>query len=229
MPIGLLLLIALAAVIFLGLAQRVLDRMRLTDTQAIVIIGLMIAGSYINIPLMGESRMNVGGALIPLGLVIYLLARAGTARERWRSILAAVATGVAVTLVNSLFPGGPHGESGRQMVIDPLWLSGITAGLIGYLAGRSRRGAFIAGVGGLLLADIYNLFTNPSPTIMGGAGIYDQVVIAGVIAVGLAELIGETRERLQGGPDLDEDRPLALHQDEGVSEDDERKEDPKHE
>jgi len=54
--------------------------------------------------------------------------------------------------------------------------------------------------------------------MVGGAGVFDQVVIAGVLAVGLAEIVGETRERLGGGPDLDRDRPLALHQDEGTGE-----------
>ena len=126
--------------------------------------------------------------------------------------------GIAVTVVNSFFEGGPHGAAGRQLPIDPLWLSGIVAGLVGYLAGRSRRSAFIAGVGGVLLSDVYTLFTSPSPTMVGGAGVFDQVVIAGVLAVGLAEIVGETRERLGGGPDLDRDRPLALHQDEGTGE-----------
>lgn len=214
MPIGLILLFALAALIFFGLAQRVLDRMRLTDTQAILILGLMVAGSFINVPLFGASQVNVGGALVPLGLVIYLLSRAGTTRERWRAIIAAIVTGVAVTLVTSLFGAAPHG--GSRMIIDPLWLSGITAGIIGYLSGRSRRASFVAGIGGLLLADTYNLFRSPSPTLVGGAGIFDQIVLAGVIAVGLAELVGETRERMQGGPDQSKDRPLALHQDEGT-------------
>ena len=30
--------------------------------------------------------------------------------------------------------------------------------------------------------------------------MFDSIVLAGVIAVGLAELVGETRERLGGGP-----------------------------
>ena len=36
-------------------------------------------------------------------------------------------------------------------------------------------------------------------TIVGGAGVFDTVVIAALLAVLLAELIGETRERLSGG------------------------------
>lgn len=230
MPFGLLVLIALAALILFGLAHRVLDRMRLTDTQALVIIGLMIVGGYLNIPLGRGLQINAGGALVPLGVVIYLLVRAGTARERWRAVLAAVAAGVAVILVSTLFPGGPHG--GERMLIDPLWLTGIVSGIIGYLAGRSRRAAFVAGVGGVLLSDVYNLLRSSAPAVIGGAGIYDQVVLAGVVAVGLAELVGETRERLQGGPELGDDRPVALHQDEGVADsgmDDTGKGEPSHE
>jgi len=34
----------------------------------------------------------------------------------------------------------------------------------------------------------------------GGAGVVDITFIAPVLAVALAEVIGETRERLQGGP-----------------------------
>ena len=35
---------------------------------------------------------------------------------------------------------------------------------------------------------------------IGGAGIFDSIVLAGLVAVLLAEILGETRERLQGGP-----------------------------
>lgn len=213
MPLGLLLLFGLTALIFFGLAERVLDRMRLTDIQALVFIGLMIVGSYVEIPFFGGSRLNVGGALVPLALVIYLLSRAGTARERWRAIIAAVVTAVVVVAVGMLVPGGPH--TGSITLIDPLWLYAITAGVVGYLSGRSRRSAFIAGVGGLLLADLFDVIGRGATTEIGGAGIFDQIVLGGVIAVGLAELIGESRERLQGGPEQEGERPLSLRQDGG--------------
>ena len=43
----------------------------------------------------------------------------------------------------------------------------------------------------------------------GGGGMYDTVVLAGVLAVCLAELIGESRERMQGGP-RDENRDPSV-------------------
>ena len=51
----------------------------------------------------------------------------------------------------------------------------------------------------------------PSTVNIGGAGAFDAVVIAGIIAVGLAEIFGETMERLQGGhiPDSRERADIA--------------------
>jgi hypothetical protein len=46
----------------------------------------------------------------------------------------------------------------------------------------------------------------PGRTWIGGAGAFDAVVIAGVIAVVLAEVVGESRERLQGGTAKREER-----------------------
>ena len=37
----------------------------------------------------------------------------------------------------------------------------------------------------------------------GGAGVFDAMIVAGLIAIGLAEFVGETRERIEeGGEDL---------------------------
>ena len=56
---------------------------------------------------------------------------------------------------------------------------------------------------GIILNDIAYIIettiTNtPSQTTIGGAGVLDATVFSGIIAVGLAEVIGETREKLQG-------------------------------
>lgn len=223
-PVGLTVLFLVAAAVYFGLAHRVLDRMRLTDTQALVFLGLMVAGSFIDIPLAGGERpvsLNVGGALVPLGLAIYLLSKAGTSRERVRGVLAAVATALAIRVIS----GVTDFEPPRVSVIDPLWLYALIGGVMGYLAGRSRRSAFIAGTLGVILADVVHWIQAAGAGIrsdisIGGAGVFDAVVLSGVIAVGFAEVFGEARERLQGGPKLASDRPEALRQDEGVFEDD---------
>ena len=69
------------------------------------------------------------------------------------------------------------------------------------MLGRSRRGAFICGVMGVLTADcivaIVNSARGVSQTlVLGGAGVFDAAVISGLIGVILAELIGEIAERI---------------------------------
>lgn len=205
MPTGIMFLLVVAALVYFGVSQRLLDRMRLTDTQALLFIGFMIVGSFINIPLYNgatEISINLGGAIAPLALVIYLLSKAGSTKEWVRALMASVITAAVVFGISQLTDFDPPSP---QELIDPLWLYSIVAGVVGYLSGRSRRSAFIAGVLGILLNDIAHVvlsFTqNYAATIsIGGAGIFDSVVLSGLIAIALAEFVGETRERLQGGP-----------------------------
>ena len=74
-----------------------------------------------------------------------------------------------------------------------------------HIIGRSRR--IIGATTGVILADLAHVVEGAlrgmryGPTRIGGAGILDTVVLAGLIGVVLAEVIGESRERLQGGPD----------------------------
>jgi uncharacterized membrane protein len=204
MPVGLIVLLAVAALVYFGLAHRVLDRMRLTDRQALLFIGLMLLGSFVDIPLLRNAvdlSINVGGALVPLALAVFLLVRADEPREKVRALLAALVTAGFVWGLSQLTDFEPP----ERDFIDPIWLFSIVAGLVGYLAGRSRRAAFIAGTMGILLVDVFSLAKNltrglPATMAIGGAGVFDSIVLAGVIAVGLAELVGETRERLGGGP-----------------------------
>lgn len=215
-------LFAVAVVIYFGLAQRVLDRMRLTDGQALAFLGLIIVGGLIDIPVTRGPQgvtVNLGGAIVPFSLAIYLLTRAGTTKEWLRALLASLATAAAIVLIGSFTDFDPV----RGIWIDPLWLFSLIGGAMGYIAGRSRRGAFIAGTLGVIFADLYHLVRVsiaqiPSNIAIGGAGVFDAVVLSGVIAVLFAEVFGEVRERLQGGPEIDDDRPLALQRDEGVHE-----------
>jgi uncharacterized membrane protein len=195
------------------LTQQVLDRLYLNDKQAIVVIAAMVIGSFINIPLYRGTptvSINLGGGLIPLGLAIYVLSRAGTSRERIRGILGAVISGAVLFGVSQIYKFDT-----RVGFIDPKYLWGILAGLVAYIIGRSRRLAFIGGVLGILVADIGHVIQTfarriPAPTIIGGGGIFDSIVIAAIIGVLLAELIGETRERLQGGPATERTVPPGL-------------------
>ena len=215
-PIGMIILMVVAVLIYFGLAQRILDRMRLTDKAALAIVAAIFLGSFINIPIPFANiagSINVGGAIIPVGVAVYLLYRAGTNKEIVRTLFAIAATAVVVYFLNSYLLAADPWQTGRA-IIDPLYIYPIAAGTIAYIIGRSRRGAFIAATLGVLVMDIVNfgfLLTNDirGTVAVGGAGAFDVIVLSGLFAVLLAEVVGETLERIQGGPRI-EGRPREL-------------------
>ncbi|OPX90472.1 MAG: hypothetical protein A4E53_01024 [Pelotomaculum sp. PtaB.Bin104] len=210
-PIGITLLLLASVAIYLGLAQRSLDRMRLSDRGALVVIATIIIGSYINIPLPFvpfNTSVNVGGALVPVGLAFYLLFRAGTQKEWGRALIGAAATAVIVYVIGSLINSGATVEpAGRYAVLDAIYLYPVVGGIVAYIFGRSRRAAFVSATLGVLLVDIFHYFwllRNGAPAnynvAIGGGGAFDTIVLAGIIAILLCEAIGESFERLSGGP-----------------------------
>lgn len=199
MSLGLILLMALGVLVLFGVGERVLDRMRLTDRQALLVIAAIFVGGLLPDLALGPVRVNIGGALIPFILCVYLLVRAGTAKERIRALVAAALTGVAVYLLGRFTPGDP-----TQLAFDPNYLYGLLGGAIAYVLGRSRRASFIAGVLGVIGADIavgvINFASGIDQTLrLGTAGALDVVVISGLLAVLLCEIVGELLERLQTG------------------------------
>lgn len=213
LPLGLILLVVASILIYFGLAQRLLDRMRLSDKTALGVIAALIVGSFIDIPIMKNVSVNVGGGLVPVGLAVYLLTRAGTTKEWGRALIAAVATTTIIYVLGSYIMTGEPSERGT--FLDPLYIYPLVGGGVAYLLGRSRRSAFVAGTLGVLGLDIVHwvwisVTNTPSTVNIGGAGAFDSIVVAGLVAVLLAEVIGETRERLQGGPESEGHDPALL-------------------
>lgn|SRR5690554_957471 len=216
MSMGILLLIAAGILILLGLAQQVLDRLYLSDKQALLFLGAMVVGSYINIPLSrGTSpvSVNLGGAVLPVGLAIYVFSRAGSKKEVTRGTVGVLITALAIYGISKLYFFDTYAG-----IVEPQYIWGIVAGVTAYLLGRSRRLAFIGATLGILVADIAHAVEAAvrgidSPTRIGGAGVFDTLVLAGIIAVLLAEVVGETRERIQGGPGQAPESPEELSED----------------
>ena len=199
MSTGMLVLTVVAVLVFFGVAQRVLDRMRLTDRQALLLVAAMFVGTLLPNVELGQVSLNLGGAVSPLGVCIYLLFTCGDGKEVGRTLVGTVLTAAAVYALSVFLPDEPE-----QMWIDPNLLYGVSGGLIAYVLGRSRRGAFICGVVGVMLADVVNALVLWRQGIqqrltLGGAGLVDSVVISGILAVLLAEAVGEILERIQRG------------------------------
>lgn len=208
MSVGMIVLTVVAVLVFFGVAQRVLDKLYLSDRAALVLIALMFFGTLIPNIVLGSVSLSVGGALIPLGVCVYLLVRAGTAKERIRAIIGSLVTAGIIYALSVFLPDEPE-----TIVIDPMYLYGIVGGVVAYILGRSRRGAFICGVLGVMLADIAVAVVNWSggirqQLVLGGAGIFDAMVISGILGVVLAEFIGEVFERLARGNERPEESPI---------------------
>lgn len=203
MSFGTMLLIITAILVYCGLLQRVLDRMYITDKQALWLIAAMLIGTFLPDISVGIITLNLGGAIIPLAVCGYLLYKANESWERWRSVFGAIVTGAAVYSLSVFLPSEPE-----ALLVDPLWLYGACGGVVAWLIGRSRRCAFVCGVTGILLADIVigviAIINGYQLTIkLGMGGIADASVISGAISVLLCEIIGEAIERMarlsQGG------------------------------
>jgi len=207
-PIGLISLVVVSILVYFGVAHRVLDKLRLNDKSALAVIVAIIIGSFIDIPLGSKVTINAGGVIAVI-LAVYVWLGAGTTFEKVRSLIAAVVVGLALYLAGRYLGAEPE-----AIFIDPIYIYPLIAGVVGYLAGRSRRGAFFAAVMGVLSLDVtqyvYLSRTGlPGTVHVGGAGAFDSLILAGILAVLLAELIGESLERMQGGPET-EGRPPEL-------------------
>lgn len=196
MSIGMILLVVISLLILFGVLQRVLDRMALTDRQALTCVAAIFVGGWLpDIPL-GSVYINIGGALIPIIICVYLFLHAGMAKERIRTIIASALTTAAVYAISVFFPADPV-----SMPFDPQILYGLAGGVIAWILGRSRRGAFIAGVLGVTLADLISgvsllIQGIDQPIYLGGAGALDAAILSGITAVLMCELIGEIMERI---------------------------------
>lgn len=198
------LLVIVSGLIYLGLARGVLDRMRLTGRTALLLAVAMLLGQFLPAPsftVAGKVTVQVGSGLIPAAVAVYLLVTAGGEGEKTRALLATAITAALILVVTALLPPDP-GVS--RVSIDPIWRSGLLAGIVGYTFRRSRRSAFIAGTGGVLLVQLVNLARvwgvgeQPLPLSLGGAGAADPMAVSGILAVLTAEGIGQVRQLLAG-------------------------------
>ncbi len=200
MPLSYIILMIVSVLILLGFAHRVLDRLGLTDMAALAFIIAIIIGSFIpDIKLTPLFSINIGGAIIPFILAIYVFLQADDSSEKAHAIFGFMISGIVVYLLGIYLPAEP-----ASIIIEPMYIYAIVCGLISYAIGRSRKAAFISGVLGIVVSDLIQWIVNmvrdiPGTIRMGGAGFLDAVVLSPIIAVLLVELIGETREKMQGG------------------------------
>ena len=200
MQISIWIITALIILVMFGAGQRILDRLRLSDKWALIILTAIAVGLIIPPIKIGNMfSFSIGGFLIPFALCIYLLIKAGWSMDLVRAFTGTLLTASAILLLEIFLPS----STPEDVIIDNTFLYGIVAGVIAYVLGRSRRNAFVCSVFGITLASVavfvYNMVMGaPSVLSLGGGGAFDSIILSVLISVGLAELIGKTAEVVVG-------------------------------
>ncbi|MDI3269185.1 MAG: DUF1614 domain-containing protein [Bacillota bacterium] len=200
MPGARAILLALAVLIYFGWMGRTLSRFGLGPLGGVAWLLAILLGSFVNLPLSRGPQavvLNVGGGLVPLALAVYLYIRSDSPWERWRTWAAPLLTGILLWVLGRTYTGDP----GESLPLGTAYLSGLAAGILGYGLGRSWRAGFVAGTVGVLLADslhYLDLVTAgmPGKVWIGGGGALDAGILAGLVAVALAEGVEALREAI---------------------------------
>jgi uncharacterized membrane protein len=178
----LLLLVVLVLVVELRILGYAYRKIGVPPRYMFVVMLLSLVGSHVNIPLyeVGATTIaiNVGGALLPLMLSLYLLLRS-TVRARM-----VLATAIVAAIVHNLAQVVPGVGIAVPMFVPPLVAAGVSLVLA---FRRAPPVAYVSGsMGALIGADLLHLQwigDLGAPVVsIGGAGTFDGVFLTGIIA-----------------------------------------------
>ena len=203
----------------LGLMQYAYEQLGVGPAKAVLLLLGSLIGSYINIPIAVISQksvmasqmidfygmryqvpaatewggavlaVNVGGAIIPIIMSVYLLIR----WQLWIEGLLATAAVTAICYwLSSPVPG--------VGIAVPVFVPALAATIAALALSRKRAApvAFIAGSLGILIgADLMNFdkLTELNAPILsiGGAGTFDGIFLTGIVAVLIASIPSRRR------------------------------------
>jgi uncharacterized membrane protein len=213
------LLALLVALIQIGILQYVFESMGINRRYMLALLLLSLLGSYVNIPIAqfpgqheptGEIvsfygvqyvvpvmvnspgtvlAVNVGGAVIPFLLSIYLIVKHGLFGK------SLIAVGIVTILVH-LMARPVHGVGIAVPILIPPLVTALVA--LALSTWNPAPLAYIAGsLGTLIGADLMNLdkvkgLGAPVASI-GGAGKFDGIFLTGVVAVLLTSILNANR------------------------------------
>jgi len=181
------------ALLELGLVAYAYERIGLESRYLISLLALSLLGSNVNLPLArsaGDANgdappqvlsVNVGGALIPTGLALYLLASGAAPPSAFLGIA------VVAAVVHRVARPQPGVGIAVPILVPP-----VLAAVMGVLLAPAAAPAFayVAGTLGTLIgADLTNvrvLRSLGAAASIGGAGTFDGIFVTGILAVLLA-------------------------------------------
>jgi uncharacterized membrane protein len=193
--------------LFLNLLTFSFGELGLSANSAMILILAMLVGSLINLPLTRRRvtfarptsvrgvfgppvteytgvAINVGGAIVPLLLSLYLLT---VVPSPWQVGIATAIMAVVAKLSSRIIPG--------RGIVMPMFIPPILSALVAIVLAREFAApvAYIAGTLGTLIgADLLNLHRIqgfPGIVSIGGAGLFDGIFLVGIVAVFLTALV----------------------------------------
>ncbi len=196
----------LFVLLFFNLLSFSFGELGLSQSTALGLIVFMLLGSLINIPLTRRRAtytfpdtfrglfatpppqhsgvaINVGGAIIPLGLCVYLLT---IVPSLWQ-------VGLATLIMTAIAKALARPVPGRGIAM-PVFVPPIVSALLAILLAPEFAApcAYITGTLGTLIgADLLNLHKMkrfPGMLSIGGAGLFDGIFLVGIVAVLLTAL-----------------------------------------
>jgi uncharacterized membrane protein len=207
-----LLLAAVVVVLQIGILGYAYEKIGIQRRTAYLILLLSLLGSYVNIPIAelagpktieyqwvrdrigwpylapqikewpSTLAINVGGAIVPAVLSVYLMAK--------NQIYVEAAIGTILVAVVVYYLAEPIRGMG---IAVPIFVPPIVSAVVGMLLSREHAApvAYVSGCMGTLVgADIMNLGVigelGASIVSIGGAGTFDGVFLTGILAVLLA-------------------------------------------
>jgi uncharacterized membrane protein len=211
-PVGCLLLAlfvlflpVILVLLFLNVITFSFGRLGMSPATAVTVLCLMLIGSAINIPLTRRAveysrefefgwfripvrresglAINLGGAIIPTALSIYLMFRAPL-------LPVLISTVLIIIICKFLTKPVPGRGLAIQMFIPPIVSTLLAVALAGEMAAPV---AFISGVLGTLIGgDVLNLGKarrlGAGIVSIGGAGVFDGIFLVGMFSVMLTAI-----------------------------------------
>lgn len=209
-----LLFLVLVVLVQLGFLQYAYTRLGISARAALLVLFVTLLGSYLNLPVaeLPDQRVlsgqvvdyfgmryvvpvvvdwpgtviavNVGGALIPTLMSIYLL----TKNKLWgQGLLAAAAVAAVCHWLARPVPG--------LGIALPVFVPAVVTGFVALLLSRQYAAplAYIGGsLGTLIGADLLNLGSieglGAPVASIGGAGTFDGIFVTGILAVLIASI-----------------------------------------
>jgi uncharacterized membrane protein len=152
---------------------------QLVGGKELVVFGVRYRLPAVRRPTSTVLAVNLGGAVIPTGMSVFLLVRNGI---WWQAAVAVLFVALLVHMIARPVPGLGIAVPG---LVPPLLAAGIALAISPHMAAAI---AYIAGTLGTLVgADLLNLRRlrglGAAVASIGGAGTFDGVFLSGIIAV----------------------------------------------